>query len=50
MSGGGFGWVQDVIRGLIGSIALALGHDHDGRPDERGGYDGQRSRIWPTNV
>ena len=40
----------DVILALIGRIALALGHDRDGRPDEGGGYDGQSLRIWPTNV
>jgi len=44
------GWSPGVILALISSIALALGHDDDGRPDERGGYDGQSSRIWPTNV
>jgi hypothetical protein len=50
MNGGGFERVQDVILAIIGSIALALGHDHDGRLGERGGYGGHPSRIWPTNV
>jgi len=45
------GWSPGVILALISSIALALGHDDDGRPDERGGFfDGQSSHIWPTDV
>ena len=48
MNDGGYGPVWDVIRGLTGSVVRALGHEHDGRPDERSDHDGQLARIWPA--